>query len=95
MARLTARERRERAEALRAAVEQSRRDWLGKRVQFTDLLDKKIKVGVFTEVDDEGHVTLTYQMFPWWPEEPPAEMCTFVGHEEELLDLLEGRVIED
>ncbi len=32
MARLTARERRERVEALRAAIEQSRREWLGKRV---------------------------------------------------------------
>ena len=25
----------------------------------------------------------------------PTEMCTFVGHEEDLLALLEGRVIED
>ena len=39
MARVTAKERRERAAALLAAEEQSRREWLGKRVRFTDLLD--------------------------------------------------------
>lgn len=95
MARKTARERREQAEVLQKAVEQSRREWLGKRVRFRDLLDKKMKVGVFTSVDDQGHVTLTYQMCPWWPDEPAAEWGTLVGHEQELLDLLEGKVIED
>jgi hypothetical protein len=45
MARVTAKERRERAAALRAAVEQSRREWLGRRVRFIDLLDS---VGEFT-----------------------------------------------
>jgi hypothetical protein len=39
MARVTAKERRERAAALLTAVEQSRREWSGKRVRFTDLLD--------------------------------------------------------
>ena len=95
MARKTARERREQAEVLQKAVEQSRREWLGKRVRFRDLLDKKMKVGVFTVVDDQGYVTLTYQMCPWWPDEPAAEWGTLVGHEQELLDLLEGKVIED
>ena len=95
MARKTTRERREQAEALQRAVEQSRRQWLGKRVRFRHLLDKKMKVGVFTAVDDQGHVTLTYQMCPWWPDEPAGAWCTSVGHEQELLDLLEGKVIED
>lgn len=94
MGRLTARERRERAAALRAAVEQSRRGWLGKRVRFTDLLDHKTKVGVFREVTDDGSVILEYQMFPWWPDEPPATLLTSVGHEQELLDLIDGVVIE-
>jgi hypothetical protein len=81
MARLTAKERRERAAALRAAVEQSRREWLGKQVRFTDLLDHKTKVGVFREITDDGSVILEYQMFPWWPDEPPATLLTSVGHE--------------
>src|SRR5258706_1997870 len=77
MARLTAKERREQAAALRVAVDQSRREWLGKRVRFTDLLDYKTKVGVFREITDAGNVTLEYQMFPWWPDEPPATLLWF------------------
>ena len=95
MARVTAKERRERAAALRAAVEQSRREWLGKQVRFTDLLDHKTKVGVFREITDDGSVILEYQMVPWWPDEPPATFLTSVGHEQELLDMIEGMVIED
>jgi hypothetical protein len=94
MARRTARERRERAAALHAAVEQSRREWLGKRVRFTDLLDHKTKVGVFREITDAGNVILEYQMFPWWPDEPSATLLTSVGHEQELLDMIDGVVIE-
>ena len=94
MARRTAREQRERAAALHAVVEHSRREWLGKRLRFTDLLDHKTKVGVFTEVTDDGSVILEYQMFPWWPDEPPATFLTSVGHEQELLDLINGVVIE-
>jgi hypothetical protein len=95
MPRLTAKERREKAAALLAAVEQSRREWLGKRVRFTDLLDTKTKVGVFREITDDGSVILEYQMFPWWPDEPPATLLTSVGHEQELLDMVNGVVIED
>ncbi len=95
MARRTVKQRREQAEALRAQVEQSRREWLGKRVRFTDLLDDKIKVGVFTKVTDDGYVTMEYQMFPWWPDEPPAVFCTQVGYELELLDLVDGVVIDE
>lgn len=95
MARRTAKERRERVAALQAAVEQSRQEWLGKRVCFTDLLDHKTKVGVFREVTDDGSVILEYQMFPWWPDEPPATLLTSVGHEHELLDLIDGVVVED
>ena len=93
MVRVTAQQRRERVAALRAQVEQSRRDWLGKRIRFTDLLDKKVKIGVFTQVDEGGHVTVEYQMLPWWPDEPPATLCTVVGHEQELLEMVEGVVI--
>ena len=95
MVRVTVQQRRERAAALCAQVEQSRRDWLGKRIRFTDLLDKKVKIGVFTEVDEGGHVTVEYQMFPWWPDEPLAAICTLVGHEQELLDMVGGVVIEE
>jgi hypothetical protein len=95
MPRLTTKERREKAAALRAPVEQSRREWLGKRVRFTDLLDNKTKVGVFREITDDGSVTLEYQMFPWWPDEPPATLLTSVGHEQELLSMIDGVVIED
>ncbi|HEU5376775.1 MAG TPA: hypothetical protein VFV38_15170 [Ktedonobacteraceae bacterium] len=91
MGRVTARERREQALALQAAIEKSRREWLGTRVRFRDLLDKKIKEGVFTSVDDTGHILLEYQAFPW-PDEP-ATICTLVGHEEELLSLIEGVVL--
>lgn len=94
MARETAKERREWAAALRVAVEQSRREWLGKRVRFADLLDHKTKVGVFREVTDDGSVILQYQMFPWWPDEPPTTLLTSVGHEQELLDIIDGMVIE-
>jgi len=95
MAWLTAKERRERSVALLVAVERSRREWVGKRVRFTDLLDHKIKVGIFREVTDDGNVILEYQMFPWWPDEPPAMLFTSVGHEQDLLDMIEGVVIED
>ena len=95
MVRLTAKERRERAAALLVAVEHSRQKWVGKRVRFTDLLDHKTKVGVFREVTDDGNVILEYQMFPWWLDEPPAMLFTSVGHEQELLDMIEGVVIED
>ena len=91
MARLTAKERRERALVLQLAVEKSRQEWLGKRVPFRDLLDKKIKEGVFAEVSDTGCVLFEYQEFPW-PDEP-ATFCTQVGHEEELLSLIEGVVL--
>ncbi len=95
MARLTVQERRERAAALRIAGEHSRQQWLGKRIRFTDLLDEKTKVGVFTKVTDEGDVILEYQMFPWWPDEPPATIYTVVGHEQELLEMASGVVIDE
>lgn len=95
MTQLTAKERREQATALLVAVERSRREWVGKRVRFTDLLDHKIKVGIFREVTDDGNVILEYQMFPWWPDEPPATLFTSVGHEQELLDMIEGVMMED
>lgn len=95
---LTPKQRREKCEAeavaLREAVEKSRREWLGKRIRFRDLLDKKIKEGVFTEVTESGHVTIAYQFLPWDdPEEEPACILTFVGHEQEALDLYQGVVI--
>lgn len=95
MARFTAKERRERAAALHTAVERSRQQWLGKRIRFTDLLDEKTKVGVFTEVTDEGHVVVEYQMFPWWPDEPPATIYTLVGHEQKWLEMVDGVVIDE
>lgn len=91
MARLTAKERQERALALQLAVEKSRQEWLGKRIRFRDLLDKKFKEGVFVSVSDTGHVLLEYQDFPWSDE--PATICTQAGHEEELLNLIEGVVL--
>jgi hypothetical protein len=83
-------ERREQALVLQEAVEKSRQEWLGKRIRFRDLLDEGIKEGVFVHVDDTGWVLLEYQMFAW-PDEPPT-ICTQVGHEEELLSLIEGVV---
>ncbi len=95
MARLTAQERQEWAAVLHTAGERSRRQWLGKRIRLTDLLEKKTKVGVFTEVTDEGDVVLEYQMFPWWPDEPPATIYTLVGREQKLLEMVDGVVRDE
>jgi hypothetical protein len=62
-------------------------------VRFIDLLDYKTKVGVFREITDDGNVILEYQMFPWWPDELSATLLTSVGHEQELLDMIQGVVI--
>ena len=48
MARVTAKERHERAVALRTAVERSRQEWLGKRVRFSILLDHKLSTSQST-----------------------------------------------
>lgn len=31
----------------------------------------------------------------WWPDEPPATFLTSVGHEQELLDMINGVAIEE
>ena len=75
-------------------MEKSRWEWLGKRIQFRHLLDKKMKVGTITRVEDNGMVVMEYQMFPW-PGEPPGECITEVGHEVDMLRLLDGVVLDD
>lgn len=88
MARLTAKERRERKAALVVLVRQSREQWLGKRVQFIALLDKQVKQGMVTEVDDEGWVTVEYAPYPW-SDVLDGELCIVVGHEAEVLTLVD------
>ena len=83
MARLTAKERRERAAVLQVMVEQSRQNWLGKRVTFEHPLDEKIKLGRVTEIDARGLVTVEYQLI----EGVPGCMLIQVGYEAENLTM--------
>ncbi len=96
MARLTAKQRKEREEArkvreerLRLAVEQSRRVWLGRTVSFVHLLDNKVKVGVVVEVSDDGMTTVEYQLIAGCDDDGPDLMYMDVGYESELLTLVE------
>ncbi len=95
MARLTAQQRKEREaarlayeERLRVVVEQSRRVWLGRSVSFVDLLDKKVKTGVVTEVSDDGTTLVEYQLIPGYDDAP---VCLYIdaGYESEVLTLTE------
>jgi hypothetical protein len=85
MARLTAKERRERVAAFQALVEQSRQIWLGKWVTFDHPLDKKIKRGKVTEINATGLVTVEYQLI----DGVPGCMLLQVGHEAENLTVID------
>lgn len=94
MARLTAKQRRERdearrvhEEAIKALAEKSRRVWLGRTVSFVHELDEKLKLGVVTEVSDDGTTTVEYQLISGC-DDAPGWMYISVGYESEYLTLV-------